>query len=153
MQEINIVGGTTTAPGLGNNQSCFIEVVLAAFQGMQKLPYDQKSGVTNVIVHIFKPCFHYFTAGVLQNLHLVAAAGEGGLHQGKMDGQHAGHQNSVGMAHFLCKGYEISLGVCLGSFLHSKNSFSDYLNRTNWPQRKGYECESSLRPDCRYHQS
>ena len=52
-QQKYVVGGTAAAAGLGDEQRKLIGVILAAFDGGQHLPDDEKRRIAGIVVHVF----------------------------------------------------------------------------------------------------
>ena len=112
-QQKDIVGGTTAAAGLADDEGCVLQIILAAFQCVDKLAYDQQRRIADVVIYIFQACFNNLTASILQNFCLVAAARESGLQQGEVQREHTGNKNSMRAFHILGEGSEVN-------FIHAK---------------------------------
>ena len=80
-QQIDIVGGTAAATGLGDNQRSVLQVIFAAFQSIYQLADNQQCRIADIIVNVFQTGFDYLAPGVVQNLGFVATAYECCLQQ------------------------------------------------------------------------
>ena len=115
--DVNIVGGPAASAGLHDNKRYLVGIVRPGSQSIQELAGDQKRGVTDIVVCIFKPQGFDPLPGIVQQRHLVALVQEDIAHDVEVDGQHIGHQDSVFLFHFLGK-KEPSVLVIL-EFRHS----------------------------------
>ena len=98
-QQINVVGGTAATAGLGQQQRNMVQVILAAFNGVQQLTNGQQSRVAGVIMHVLQALLGHRVAGVFQKFQVVTLPAEDALQQLKVDGQHLRHQNGMGLLH------------------------------------------------------
>ena len=80
-QQIDIVGGTAAATGLGDNQRGMLQIIFAAFQSVYQLADNKQCRIADIIVDVFQTGFDYLAAGVVQNLGFVATAYECCLQQ------------------------------------------------------------------------
>ena len=80
-QQIDIVGGTAAATGLGDNQRSVLQVIFATFQSVYQLADNKQCRIADIIIDVFQTGFDYLAAGVVQNLGFVAAAYECCLQQ------------------------------------------------------------------------
>ena len=102
-QQMDVVGGAAAAAGLGDEQGGVIQVILAALQSVQKLADDQQGRVAGVVVHILQAQLRHLTAAVAQHFHMIALIFQRRRQHGKMQGQHVGNQDGVGLFHLLSK--------------------------------------------------
>ena len=114
-QQRDVVGGAAAAAGLRQQQGDFVRVVLSALQGGDELPDDQNGRVAGIVVDVLQSGINDRAAVAvqsdLQRLSLVAEPREHAGHDAEMARQHGGHENGIGLAHFLCKDDTLRFGV------------------------------------------
>ena len=102
-QQMNIIGGTAAAAGLGNHNSNLMQVIFARFQRVNKLADNQQCRITGVIMYIFQTTFCNLRAFCFQYLHVVTVILHDGSNQLQLHRQHIGNQNGIILFHVLCK--------------------------------------------------
>ena len=102
-QQMNIIGGTAAAAGLGNHNSNLMQVIFARFQRVNKLADNQQCRITGVIMYIFQAALRNLRAFCFQNLHVVAVILHDGSNQLQLHRQHIGNQNGIILFHVLRK--------------------------------------------------
>ena len=80
-----------------------IRIEPTVLQRMDDLPYDQESGVANIIMHIAQTRLHHGLPRVAQQLRPVAALHERRPQQAPMQGQHGRHEDGMRVLHRLRK--------------------------------------------------
>ena len=92
-----------------------MRVVLSALQGGDELPDDQNGRVAGIVVDVLQSGINDRAAVAvqsdLQRLGLVAEPREHAGHDAEMARQHGGHENGIGLAHFLGKDDTLRFGV------------------------------------------
>ena len=53
--EADIVAGTASAAGLGDQDGCFVQVVTAGQEGVHDLSHHNQGRIAGIVVHIFQP--------------------------------------------------------------------------------------------------
>ena len=87
-QQVDIIARTAAATRLCDNQRCAVQVIFAAFEGINELADHQQGGIARIVVHIFEPFLHDARSAGGQQLRFIAIAAEHVHKQLKMDGQH-----------------------------------------------------------------
>ena len=98
-QQMDVVGSTAAAAGLGDEQGRVIQVILAAVQGIQKLADDQQGRIAGVVVDVFQAQLCHGAAAVAQDLALVAVVAQGVFQQAELGDGHVGDEDGVGLLH------------------------------------------------------
>ena len=98
-QQMDVVGGTAAAAGLGDQQGSVLQIILAAVQRIQKLADDQQRRVAGIVVDILQPQLCHGTAAVAQQLTLIAFAAQCVLHKPELGNGHVGDEDGVGLFH------------------------------------------------------
>ena len=70
-------------------------IVFAVQNRVHELTDNHDGRVAGVVVDIFEAGFHVFTAGVFENVELVAAGADRGFHQGEVDRAHLRSHDGV----------------------------------------------------------
>ncbi len=120
-QQVDVVGGPATAPGLGDEQAHLVGVVAPVLHRVDELADDQQGGVAGVVVDVFETLVHNATVVGGEHIHLVALALQQLLHHAEVDGQHLGHEEGVFLLHLF--GEQQASGVVIDQFCHGGNSF------------------------------
>ena len=99
--KVDIVGSPAPAPGLYHHESGLVDVIFAAFEGVDKLPYAQQRRVAGVIMGVPQPLVLYPPAHGGEQLYTVAVVIEASFQKSEMDRQHIGDKNGIFLPHFL----------------------------------------------------
>ena len=102
-QQVDIVGRTAAAAGLGDQQGGVIDIILAAFQGFHELSHDQQGRVTGVVVDVFQTFLHHGAGGGFQQHYMIPELFQNADEQVEVNGEHIGCKNGIGLFHFRCK--------------------------------------------------
>ena len=102
-QQLDVVGRTAAAAGLGDEQRGVVQIVFAAVQCVEKLPDDEQRRVAGVVVDVFQAQLRDLAAAVAEHLGLVALAGQCRLHEPKLSHGHVRNENFMGLYHVLGK--------------------------------------------------
>ena len=98
-QQMDVVGGTAAAAGLGDQQGGVLQIILAAVQRIQKLADDQQRRVAGIVMDILQPQLRHSAAAVAQQLTLIALAAQCVLHEPELGHGHVGDKDGVGLFH------------------------------------------------------
>ena len=93
--QTEIVCGSAHAAGLGDGERGVFRIVFAVQNRVHELTDNHDGRVAGVVVYIFETGFHVFTAGVFENVELVAAGADRGFHQGEVDRAHLRSHDGV----------------------------------------------------------
>ena len=98
-QQMDVVGRTAAAAGLGDEQSRVVEVVLAAVQRIKELADDQQRRVAGIVVDVFQAQLRHSAAAVAKDLALVAVVLQRVPQQTELGDGHIGDEDGVGRLH------------------------------------------------------
>ena len=100
-EQVDVVGGTAAAAGLGDEQRYLVWVIAPVLDGVQELADDQQGGVAGVVVDVLQPFVHHCLPLIVQLHHIVAFQLKHLLEHPEVDGEHLGHQDGVFFLHLL----------------------------------------------------
>ena len=102
-EQVDIVGRTASAAGLGDEQRRMVYVILAAFQRLHKLSHHQQRRIAGVVMYVFQSLFHDRAGSRLQQHHMIPELFQDADQQMEVNGEHIGCKNGICLFHFRCK--------------------------------------------------
>ena len=98
-EQVDVIGRTAAAAGLGDEQGGVFQIILAAVQGVQKLADDQQRRIAGVVVDVFQTQLGHGAAAVAEDLALVTIEPQRVFQQSELRDGHVGDEDGVGLLH------------------------------------------------------
>ena len=102
-EQVEIVGGTAAAAGLGDEQGHLMGIIAATMDGINELADDQNGREAGVVMDVLLPLLQNGMAGGVEHLYLVTGLLQDAFQHGEVIRQHLRGQNGILLCHFLGK--------------------------------------------------